>query len=59
MEDHGIVYDVKAKIHHTLGIPPNQQSFIYAGHVLENGRMLSECYIHEDVTLQLVVNIGA
>jgi hypothetical protein len=56
VEAHDAVYDVKAKIQYTFGIPPNQQSLMRGGHVLEDGRRLSEYRIFEDEKLQLVVD---
>ena len=46
---------VKAKIYDKVGVPPDQQRFVYGGRLLENTRSLSYYQIKNKSTLQLVV----
>lgn len=46
---------VKAKIYDKVGVPPDQQRFVYGGRLLENTRSLSYYKIENKSTLQLVV----
>lgn len=46
---------VKAKVYDKVGVPPDQQRFVYGGRLLENTRSLSYYKIKNKSTLQLVV----
>ena len=50
--------NIKAIIHHTEGIPIDQQILIFAGKQLEDGCTLSDCNVGEKSTFILVSRLG-